>query len=226
MTLPRFRENLDWAGPAGLLEGRLEHSGESPSLLVVFGHPHPQHGGSMLTNGVVHGARALVSEGAAVLRFNFRGVGRSEGSYDEGVGENEDYRSAVDLLRERFGRELPLIAAGFSFGAIRALECAAKGVGDAWLGLAPPITLEKYGTLPGIDMPAAMVLAGSDELVPAPDDALRERLFRRGCVVETVEDAGHLFTHRWHDLRAAVVTAVRALRAMMQEAGSGGDGRR
>lgn len=198
------------AGPAGRIEGRLELPDTSamatPRFLAVFGHPHPQHGGTMQNRVVVQGARALAGQGGAVARFNFRGVGRSEGGYDEGRGELDDYLAVVAHLRARWPQVPGMIAAGFSFGSIRALECAACGAGTAWLGVAPPLALAKYAAhVPErLDVPAAMVLAGADELVAAPTPDELARRFAELRAVATIAGAGHLFSGRVAEVGAAV----------------------
>jgi alpha/beta superfamily hydrolase len=104
-------------GPAGRLESLLEEPEEGePSHAVLVCHPHPQHGGTMHNKVVYRIARALRHAGAVVLRFNYRGVNLSEGSYDRGIGELEDARSALAWLRARYP-ELPYSLAGFSFGS-------------------------------------------------------------------------------------------------------------
>jgi alpha/beta superfamily hydrolase len=105
------------AGPAGKLEALLEEPEDrEPLAAAVVCHPHPQHGGTM-HNKVVHRlARGLRRAGSVVLRFNYRGVNLSEGSYDHGFGETEDARTALAWLRERYP-ELPYSLAGFSFGS-------------------------------------------------------------------------------------------------------------
>ena len=105
-------------GPAGRLEGLLERDPQAGPvwLAVVVCHPHPAYGGAM-RNKVVHRmARGAKRAGAVVLRFNFRGVGLSVGEYDQGVGEQDDFRAALTFLGEQYPG-LPLIGAGFSFGA-------------------------------------------------------------------------------------------------------------
>ena len=82
--------HLDFDGPAGRLEAILEEGTTPPRAAVVFAHPLPTHGGTMHTKAVYQGAKGLVRIGCAVLRFNFRGVGRSEGEFDEGPGERGD----------------------------------------------------------------------------------------------------------------------------------------
>ena len=91
---------------------------------VVFAHPHPQFGGTMHTKTVFQGAKALARIGCAVLRFNFRGVGASEGAFDRGEGEKEDFRAALDYMEAHYpGAQI--WAAGFSFGSWVALEVGA-----------------------------------------------------------------------------------------------------
>lgn len=109
-------------GPAGRLEARLEEpEGAAPREACVLCHPHPLYGGTMY-NKVVHRlARGLRRTGSVVLRFNFRGAGRSEGGHDFGKGEVEDARAALDWLRARYPA-LPFALAGFSFGAHIALR--------------------------------------------------------------------------------------------------------
>jgi len=105
-------------GPTGRLEALLERNSSAGAvrLGVVVAHPHPQYGGTM-RNKVAHRlAQAAQRAGGAALRFNFRGVGESAGTYDQGIGEQDDFRAALTFLREQYPG-LPLVAAGFSFGA-------------------------------------------------------------------------------------------------------------
>lgn len=128
--MARRIESLFVAGPAGRLEALLEEPehGE-PREAVLVCHPHPQHGGTMHNKVVYRIARGLRRAGAVVLRFNYRGVNLSEGSYDQGIGEAEDTRAALTVLRERYP-ELPFSLAGFSFGAriVLRLACETAGV--------------------------------------------------------------------------------------------------
>jgi uncharacterized protein len=111
---------------------------------VVFAHPHPQQGGTMHTKAVFQGAKGLAQIGCVVLRFNFRGVGASTGTFGEGQGEADDYRAALDFMAQRYPN-LPLWAAGFSFGAWIALETgAADPRVTVLIGIAPPIVRDGY----------------------------------------------------------------------------------
>src|SRR5204863_2166014 len=125
-------------GPAGRLEAILEEPA-SVRAAVVFAHPHPQYGGTMHTKVVYQSAKAFARIGCAVLRFNYRGVGTSEGAWDEGRGETEDFRAAVDFMHARYPG-IPLWAAGMSFGAWIALTVGAEDTRiSTLLGIAPPL---------------------------------------------------------------------------------------
>src|SRR3954470_23944865 len=149
---PRIREI---AGPAGRLEAILDEPSASGGVnqdglvergqsngiraAVILAHPHPQYGGTIHTKVVFQAAKALVRIGCAVLRFNFRGVGTSEGAWDEGRGEMEDFRAAVDFMRARYA-DVPLWTAGMSFGAWIALTIGAEDNRVSTLvGIAPPL---------------------------------------------------------------------------------------
>jgi alpha/beta superfamily hydrolase len=138
---------LDLKGPAGRLEALIdapEEADAAPKAAVVFAHPLPTHGGTMHTKAVYQATKGLVRAGCAVLRFNFRGVGASEGSFTGGPGEKEDFTAALDYMRARYP-DVPLWAAGFSFGSWIALETGA--VNDnvtVLIGIAPPVMKEAY----------------------------------------------------------------------------------
>ncbi len=124
--MPRRIESFFLDGPAGKLEGLLEEpEHQAPVEAAVVCHPHPQFGGTMHNKVVYRLARGLRKAGCVVLRFNFRGVNLSEGEYADGIGETEDARVALHDLRQRY-RELPILAAGFSFGSRVALRLASE----------------------------------------------------------------------------------------------------
>lgn len=124
--MARKIESLLLPGGAGKLEALLEEPEEStPIEAAVICHPHPQHGGTMHNKVVYRLARGLRKTGCAVLRFNYRGVGSSEGTYDGGFGETDDARSALREMELRYPG-LPLLAGGFSFGSRVALRLASQ----------------------------------------------------------------------------------------------------
>jgi alpha/beta superfamily hydrolase len=136
----------DLVGPAGRLEALLDTPEPSPGrAAVVFAHPHPQHGGTMHTKVVFQGAKALSRIGCAVLRFNFRGVGASQGEFDRGEGEQADFRAALDYMAAHYPG-VSLWAAGFSFGSWVALEVGALDDRvSVLIGIAPPVVTSVSG---------------------------------------------------------------------------------
>lgn len=139
----------DLIGPAGYLEAILDAPAdgrtEAARAAVVFAHPHPEFGGTMHTKAVYQGAKGLARIGCAVLRFNFRGVGRSGGRFDRGEGEQQDFSAALDYMHRRYPGST-LWAAGFSFGSWVALEVGA--VDDrvtTLIGIAPPVATSVSG---------------------------------------------------------------------------------
>src|ERR1700686_2884454 len=120
--MPRRIESHLIAGPAGKLEALLEEpEDQAPREACLVCHPHPLYGGTMHNKVVYRMARALRRSGSVVLRFNFRGVGKSEGAHDEGKGEFEDARLLLEWLRARYPA-LAYSATGFSFGSRIALR--------------------------------------------------------------------------------------------------------
>ena len=122
---PRVREGgvrtiEDLRGPAGRLEALLNPGAPDASTVVLLCHPHPLYGGTLHNKVVYHAMKTFTELGLPVLRFNFRGTGRSEGLHDAGVGEQEDVRAGLDWLSKAYDR--PILAAGFSFGAHMALR--------------------------------------------------------------------------------------------------------
>ncbi len=109
-----------------------------PRARVVIAHPHPQHGGNMHSLAVSTLFNHLVASDCVVLRFNFRGVGRSEGEHDFGEGEQLDVRAAVDAMASAGDSQGPLVLAGWSFGADLALTCDDPELAG-WFLVAPPL---------------------------------------------------------------------------------------
>jgi alpha/beta superfamily hydrolase len=123
----------------GHLEALLKEPKGAPRGAAVVCHPHPLFGGTMHTKAVYRTAQALTEAGLVALRFNFRGVGSSTGSYEGGVGERDDVRAAIGWLEDRYAR-LPLVAGGFSFGSMVGLSVGAEDVRIAGLvGLGLPV---------------------------------------------------------------------------------------
>src|SRR5919112_5154971 len=127
------------ARPEGPLEALLDQPEGEPRAVAVFAHPHPLHGGTMHTKALYQAAKAMPRIGVAALRFNFRGVGRSGGTFDAGPGEMEDFRAGLAFVEARYPG-LPLWAAGMSFGSWIGLTVAADDPRvRLLLGVAAPV---------------------------------------------------------------------------------------
>jgi alpha/beta superfamily hydrolase len=180
-------------GAVGPLEALLDVPRGLPRAAVVFAHPLPIKGGTMHTKVVFQAAKALTRIGCVVLRFNFRGVGRSAGSWDNGRGEMDDYRAAVDFMAGRYP-DLEMWAAGFSFGSYIAMTVGADdGRMCTLIGIAPPVNRYEYASVRLSTKPKFIVHGESDELIPLK--AVREfyaQLHEPKELVE-IDRANHLF---------------------------------
>ncbi len=157
-------------GPAGRLEALLEPPVLSPGqpvrAAVVFGHPLPIEGGTMHTKAVYRATKALARIGCAVLRFNFRGVGSSEGTWDEGPGEIADFRAALDVMAARYP-DTELWTAGFSFGSWVALTVGATDDRvRVLIGIAPPLDRYDFSVVAKSTKPKFFIHGEFDEISP------------------------------------------------------------
>ncbi len=171
---------------------------------VVLHHPHPQFGGSMHTKAIYHAAKALGRTGCAVLRYNCRGVGRSEGSFDEGVGEMADFRAALDCMRDRYPNA-PLWAAGMSFGAWIGLTVgAADPRVSALIGIAVPVARYDFDAVARSDKAKFLIHGEFDEICPVKD--VRAFYARAADPKELVviDSADHLFDGKVGEVGEAV----------------------
>src|SRR5262249_49859075 len=128
MTVQVFHRSIFLPGKAGKLEAQLWTSAnDKPTMTAMVCHPHPLFSGTMHNKVVFQAAKSLQSEGLPVLRFNFRGVGLSEGVHDNGQGETDDVRAGIDYLAAEFP-SAPIVLAGFSFGAWVGLRVGCEDV--------------------------------------------------------------------------------------------------
>jgi alpha/beta superfamily hydrolase len=204
-------ESLLFHGPAGRLEGFLKRPPVElarPGAAVVC-HPHPMFGGTM-HNKVVHAAaEALVRCGFPVMRFNFRGVGRSAGAHDGGRGEQDDLRAALDTLAERFPGE-PIVVAGYSFGAFVGLRVGMEDPrAAALLGIAAPVGLFNFGFLRECRKPLALIHGESDPLAPLGLVLTLAAMLPAEARVLPVAGAAHGFADQLDALAERVTEAVR-----------------
>jgi hypothetical protein len=163
----------DLRGPVGRLEALLNSGREDAPYAALVCHPHPAGGGTMHNKVVYHAMKALSAVGLPVLRFNFRGVGLSEGTHDHGHGEQDDVRAALNWLEQKFAR--PILFAGFSFGSVVGLSaCCGDPRVRGLIGVGLPVHAAgrdyKYGFLPRCD--AAKLFLSGDHDPFGPRDAL------------------------------------------------------
>jgi alpha/beta superfamily hydrolase len=187
-------------GPAGVLEGLWKDATAGRRGSAVFAHPHPLHGGTMHSKVVYRAARALTRSGYATLRFNFRGVGLSEGRYDEGRGEVADFRAALEEAGRRGG--LPIVAGGFSFGsaaALRAIEADPRVAAFVAVGL--PVATESVWNAPRPRVPALFVVGERDTF--GPPGALAEFVGDSGSIL-VLPGASHFLEGRLDALEEAI----------------------
>jgi uncharacterized protein len=206
--------HLTFPGPVGPLEGLLEESTSSgPRAAVVFAHPLPTGGGTMHTKAVYQGAKGLVRAGCAVLRFNFRGVGTSAGTFDEGRGESDDYRAALDFMHSRLPA-VPLWAAGFSFGSWIALEAgAADSRVSVLIGIAPPVNRYGFAATVESTKPKFLIQGDLDELCPLKDTRAFYAKLKEPKELVVIDGANHLFEGKTQEVGDALEDLLKDLDA-------------
>jgi alpha/beta superfamily hydrolase len=171
---------------------------DEPIGAAVLTHPHPRHGGnmrSMVPGELIH---ELPARNIATLRFNFRGMGNSQGSFDDGDGERRDVIAAVDTLHELV-EGLPLIVCGSSFGADTALSVDDDRI-TAWCGLAPPLREEKLSlmkTVAADERPKRLIIAERDQY-RVPENVQEVIASWQNTSMDIVPGADHFFVGRLH----------------------------
>ncbi len=193
------------SGPAGRLEALLEaEPGVTPGLVAVVCHPHPQRGGTLHNKVVFRAAKAAVQAGLAVLRFNFRGVGKSEGQFDQGAGERDDVRAALDFLETRFA-DRPVCLMGFSFGAWVGLAVGAQDPRVHYLvGLGLPVASTDLGFLRPVTKPKLIIQGTEDVYGPRRQVEALFRELAEPKRIHWVEGADHFFTGRMDEVQAVI----------------------
>ena len=204
--------SLSIAGPAGRIEAALdlpEADAVAQPVLAIVCHPLPTEGGSMHNKVVTMAARALRECGVATLRFNFRGVGQSEGEFDDGRGELDDLRTVAAWARAQHP-DKALWLAGFSFGAWVSLRAAAELRAAALVSIAPPVGRSwDFGDVAVPDIPWLVIQGEADEIVDA--QAVYAWLADQPRQPQLVKmpDTSHFFHRKLMDLRGAVKNGVR-----------------
>jgi alpha/beta superfamily hydrolase len=205
-------------GPAGRLEALLNAGAENATHAAVVCHPHPLFGGTLHNKVVFHTMKALNSFGFPVLRFNFRGTGLSQGEHDQGIGEVDDVRAALDWTDAQF--HLPLVFAGFSFGSAVGMRAACGdarvraviGVGTPAVPVAEATEEPRVYSLDFLrdcTKPKLLVSGSRDKFGPrAKLEALVASAAEPKKLV-VIEAADHFFEGRLRELREAIEAWVK-----------------
>lgn len=195
--MSRYKFRID--GPDGKIEVVINDPGSARRGIALVAHPHPLHGGSMDNKVVQTVADTLFELGYVAVRPNFRGVGQSEGSYDHGKGEVEDMLATANFVLPKYP-DLPLVLAGFSFGAyVQCQVCRALSPQRVVL-IGPAVNLFEFGTAPG----GVVIIHGEkDELVPL--EAVQAWSAPLGVQVAIVTGADHFFHRKLSDLKRTII---------------------
>ena len=202
-------------GPEGRLEGRYHHSKTSGSPVALILHPHPQHGGTM-NNKVVYTLHHLFAQhGFSVLRFNFRGVGRSQGTFDHGQGELSDAAAALDWLQTYNQNATTCWVAGYSFGAWIGMQLLMRRPEiEGFISVAPPANIYDFTFLAPCPSSGLILHGTADDVVPEAATAkLAHKLQSQKNITisyQKIEGANHAFTAHMDQLAKAVDAYLKA----------------
>lgn len=189
-------------GPVGAVEILVERPKSGGHGMMLICHPHPQFGGT-LDNKVVYSlARSALAVGLTAVRFNFRGVGQSEGSYDQGHGEKADAEAVLAYAREH--NQGPLLLAGFSFGSSIALRLSQEVQAAGLVCIAPPLSYFDGESPPSPHCPWLLVHGDQDDVVDCEDTLGRLSEWPRQPDIRIIQGAGHFFHGQLTDLRQQV----------------------
>lgn len=217
-----------FAGPEGRLEGRYHHSETPRAPIAVILHPHPQHGGTMNNKVVYNLYYVFVNKGFSVLRFNFRGVGRSQGEFDNGQGELSDAAAALDWLQSVNPNAASCWVAGFSFGAWIGMQLLMRRPEiEGFISIAPPANMYDFSFLAPCPSSGLIVQGTEDDVVPEPSvEKLANKLkMQKNIVIDyhLVKGANHFFKDHMDQL---IDESTTYLNARMGQPGSGNAKRR
>ena len=190
-----------FAGPEGRIEGRFQPAEDPNAPTAIVLHPHPQFGGTMNNQVVYQLYYMFAARGFCVLRFNFRGVGRSQGEFDHGHGELSDAAAALDWLQASFPDSKYCWIAGFSFGAWIGMQLLMRRPEIAgFISIAPPTNIYDFSFLAPCPSSGLIIHGDADRVVPtASTNQLVEKLkTQKGIIVDqvTVPGANHFFEGR------------------------------
>jgi alpha/beta superfamily hydrolase len=210
-AFPNESTTLLLDGPAGALEVAVDRSEAAPlPAVAIICHPLPIEGGTMHNKVVTMLARSLRELGLDTVRFNFRGTGNSEGSFDDGVGETDDLRTVAAWVRAQ-RPDAALWLAGFSFGAYVSLRMAAELQPSMLISIAPPVRRSwDFDSLVPPTCPWLVIQGEADEVVDPQAVFDWIDTMRDPPDLVRMPDTGHFFHRKLMDLRGAIKHGVRA----------------
>jgi alpha/beta superfamily hydrolase len=203
------------SGPEGRLEGRYHHSKLPNAPIALLLHPHPQHGGTMNNKVVYTLYQTFMQHGFSTLRFNFRGVGRSQGSFDRGEGELSDAASSLDWLQMYNPNASACWIAGFSFGAWIGMQLLMRRPEIAsFISVSPPANMYDFSFLAPCPVSGQVIHGDADELVPeASVSKLVQKLSNQREITidyRKVPAANHFFTDKTTELVTVIESYLAA----------------
>lgn len=208
-TLSKDENILLIKGPAGDLEMAVTLQPDSKHCpWGIICHPHPLYGGAMYNKVVTTLTKTFQELGLNTVRFNFRGVGKSEGQFDSGLGELDDLIAVINWVQEAY-QSYDIWLAGFSFGAYIVANAATRIPVTKLVTVAPPVEHFPMQALPAITCPWILVQGDKDDVVP-PDAVLKWAEARQPKpVILRFPEAGHFFHGQLVELRLALLTALK-----------------
>lgn len=196
-------------GPAGRLEARYTHSKTPNAPLAIILHPHPEHGGTMNNKVTYHLFQTFVERGFSVLRYNSRGVGRSQGIFDRGEGELSDAASALDWMQEINPNAPYVWVAGFSFGAWVGMQLLMRRPEiRGFISVAPPANMFDFTFLAPCPTSGLILHGNRDSVVPEPhaEKLVQKLRAQKGIDIDyrVIDGANHFFNDQVDILTAHV----------------------
>ena len=200
---------VNFNGPEGRLEGRYYPSNRPNAPVALLLHPHPQHGGTMNNKIVYSMYQIFIKHGFSSLRFNFRGVGRSQGQFDNGQGELSDAASALDWMQSQNPNTSSCWIAGFSFGAWVAMQLMMRRPEiQGFISVAPPASMYDFSFLAPCPASGMIIHGNKDEIIPQSSvDKLAQKLQKQKNITidyRTIKGSDHFFNNHLDTLNGHI----------------------
>jgi alpha/beta superfamily hydrolase len=198
-----------FSGPEGRIEGRYHHNETKGAPIVIVLHPHPLYGGTMNNKIAYNLYQTFVRAGFSALRFNFRGVGKSQGKFDDGIGELADAATALDWLQQQNMDASTCWIAGFSFGAWIAMQLLMRRPEiDGFISVSPPANLYDFAFLSPCPAAGLITMGNKDEIVAeeAVNKLATKLAGQKGANIEykVISGADHYYRNNLEELNGTI----------------------